>query len=1049
MFFNTFIRFHDVIWIFRSTKSLFMRIGKRIGGINSTDSLPEDIKWRSMINSLAVSQSMALIEIDRNQIIYLSPLASDLLGIHETDGIIRLSQIFRDSSKLRGLKQLPALTLHTKENNKPIHLSLIKKLSGWKMLYEITKNITARPEHSTKQQGNTKSDAFMSLLLKSSPMTYYSYDPSDRKNIWYSEQIETLSGFKMADFRDNPGLWVSRIHPEDYSKLADIFDQFEPNKHISSEYRWMNAKNQVIWILDQAILLESSQSKTWQVVGCFMDITDRKEAEFAVLDSERNYREIFNSSNEAIFIHDTKTGKVQDVNTTMLTMYKTSYENALTHDLMHFSDGRPPYDDEHAKQYLDRAFTTGEIQQFTWLAHRNDQSSFWAEVTLRPVTISGETKIMASVKNIDQKKKAEQQIKYQTHFEKLILDLSTLFINIPYDKVDNEIETSIKKLCRFSNTDAGYLFLFDDDKNTMNLNYLWERKNMNFSRSQLQQMKNDTIGWYMNTMKAGQVIMIENLDDLPEEESNLKSIIAAQGVNSLIDVPLLYQNNVIGSLGIAVGKPGRKWLPYEVSLLRLMGQIFVNAIKRKESFLKLLENEEKYRHLIESQTDLIMKLSPEGRFLFVNPSYCEVFGFVEKDILGGKFSSTIPEDEQENMAKMMDSLFSPPYNCHCEQRVLTKNGWRWIAWNNKAILNEKNEVVEILGVGRDITYQRGVEDALRRSEDRFRSIVQHSSDAIFIVDRGSNIMYDTPTIYRVLGYEEGSLVGKKGADLIHPDDLGLVIEYIQNLLQDKQNLSPIEFRFKHYNGHWLPLEGFAINMLDHPSIQGIVVTLRDISERKQIEKKIFDAVIRTEEQERERFAKNLHDDLGPLLSSIKMYVNSLDPANNREKQDYIVTQLNEVVKEAIQTTKDVSNDLSPHILQNYGLVSAIENFLQKVPSSIKINFSNSLLSERYSNTIENSFYRILKELINNTLKHAVASQIDIGMEELGDNLCLHYADNGKGFEMKNNTIMSGSGMGLSNIISRARSLNGSYEFLTNPGEGFTFKISIPMHQLLE
>ncbi len=272
---------------------------------------------------------------------------------------------------------------------------------------------------------------------------------------------------------------------------------------------------------------------------------------------------------------------------------------------------------------------------------------------------------------------------------------------------------------------------------------------------------------------------------------------------------------------------------------------------------------------------------------------------------------------------------------------------------------------------------------------------------------------------------------------------------LYNILNNIREGMTVEFRFKHSDGRWIPLEGIGINMLDHPSIQGIIVTLRDISERKQVEKKILDAVLRTEEQERERFAKNLHDDLGPLLSSIKMYINSLNTANNEEKQEFIITQLNEVVREAIQTTKEVSNDLSPHILQNYGLVSAIDNFLHKVPTTIRIVFTNSLHAERYSNSVENSLYRIIKELVNNTLKHAYANEIRLQIEERGNALHLSYADNGKGFEMENNKIPSSSGMGLSNIVSRAKTLNANYEFHTGLNKGFTFKITIPLFQSLE
>ena len=425
------------------------------------------------------------------------------------------------------------------------------------------------------------------------------------------------------------------------------------------------------------------------------------------------------------------------------------------------------------------------------------------------------------------------------------------------------------------------------------------------------------------------------------------------------------------------------------------------------------------------------------------------FGKKEEELLGNVFFPFIHAEDRDLTLKAMKNLYSPPYTCYIEHRASTKYGWRWLAWSDKAMLNPKNEVVEIIGVGRDITYQKDVEEALRRSEARFRSIVQQLSDIVFILDNEYQIVYDTPSIRQILGYNEGSLVGKNIFDILSPDEKNIVLNKVERLKKKKEGTATIEARVSKFNGEFIPSEMVFINLLHLPSINGIVLTLRDISERKLLDKKILDAVIKTEEQERERFAKNLHDDLGPLLSSIKMYLGLLKTTNQAEKQEYVISQLNEVVKEAITTTKEVSNDLSPHILINYGLASAIENFIQKIPIAIRVNFNCSLPSERYPNTVENSFYRIIKELINNTVKHSGATRIDIILEEKGQNLHLAYTDNGKGFDLEKYEKSKKTGMGLSNIISRAKSLNGFYELYSHINSGFSFQITIPLNQSLE
>ena len=83
---------------------------------------------------------------------------------------------------------------------------------------------------------------------------------------------------------------------------------------------------------------------------------------------------------------------------------------------------------------------------------------------------------------------------------------------------------------------------------------------------------------------------------------------------------------------------------------------------------------------MENQTDLVVKVDNEGRFLFVSPSYCELFGKTEAELLGNKFMPLVHEDDRAATQEAMTELYRPPYSCSVEQRALTKKGWRWLAW---------------------------------------------------------------------------------------------------------------------------------------------------------------------------------------------------------------------------------------------------------------------------------------------------------------------------------------------------------------------------------
>ena len=213
--------------------------------------------------------------------------------------------------------------------------------------------------------------------------------------------------------------------------------------------------------------------------------------------------------------------------------------------------------------------------------------------------------------------------------------------------------------------------------------------------------------------------------------------------------------------------------------------------------------------------------------------------------------------------------------------------------------------------------------------------------------------------------------------------------------------------------------------------------------RKQNEAKILAAIIETEENERQFFAKELHDGLGPLLSSVKMAI-SASASNTREEEPRkIIFNAEKLINESINSLKEISNKLSPHILNNFGLLKAVKSFVSKLPLSgqPKINIKSNIENQRFAYTTEVVMYRIISELIVNSLKHADARNIYIDLYNEGNRLHLKYIDDGIGFDM-NKPEYERKGMGYSNIISRIRSLNGAVDFFTKPGEGLKVDVEI-------
>lgn len=212
------------------------------------------------------------------------------------------------------------------------------------------------------------------------------------------------------------------------------------------------------------------------------------------------------------------------------------------------------------------------------------------------------------------------------------------------------------------------------------------------------------------------------------------------------------------------------------------------------------------------------------------------------------------------------------------------------------------------------------------------------------------------------------------------------------------------------------------------------------------EKALLNAVIQAEERERRRFAREIHDGLGPLLSTIKMSVSSLAELETNPSAIPVIKNTKQAVSEAIKSTQDISNNLSPHILSNFGIVKATRNFINKVNQSkgLKVNFKSNLGDQRYSAALEVVIYRSICELVNNSIKHAKAGKVDIEIMAREQQVLVQYSDNGIGFDATR--LFTGDkevGTGYFNMLSRVKSMKGKLQVTSNKNQGVHVQITLP------
>jgi PAS domain S-box-containing protein len=277
-------------------------------------------------------------------------------------------------------------------------------------------------------------------------------------------------------------------------------------------------------------------------------------------------------------------------------------------------------------------------------------------------------------------------------------------------------------------------------------------------------------------------------------------------------------------------------------------------------------------------------------------------------------------------------------------------------------------------------------------------------------------------------------------DLIHTDDLKSFKEEYLYLLEGGINKGQ-EFRIITKNGKtYFMVFYLKLIQIEADSSAGLRGFIIDITERKRLERQVLSAVLETEDKERRRYSEDLHDGLGPLLSTIKLYVNQMKSSKVtlQEEGEYLNIS-NELLDEAIATTRNIANNILPGSIVDNGLIAAVNTFTHHLNKAgdIEINFNHNF-NDRLEKNIEINFYRIITELINNTIKHANATTIDISLIINEETIRLSYYDDGIGFKIDNIK----HGLGLGNIINRSLSLSGEYDFNSNQNNGMTFNLSV-------
>jgi PAS domain S-box-containing protein len=484
----------------------------------------------------------------------------------------------------------------------------------------------------------------------------------------------------------------------------------------------------------------------------------------------------------------------------------------------------------------------------------------------------------------------------------------------------------------------------------------------------------------------------------------------------------------------------------------------ISEQKRVEQALR--KSEESYRYLVENANDIIYKADQTGHFTFFNPIAVKTTEYPPEDLLGRHYLDLIHPDYRKVTEEFYTSQFKERLpSTYYEFPIITKNGKQiWLGQRVQLVL-ENGRILGFHAVARDITERRQMEEALRESEERYRQLVKHAPAAIFEFDvEKQKLVALNEVLYELLGYSNDEIGTMDPLDLLAAESQKLYLERLDKVLAGEKILDTVEYKLRGKGGReiWALLNTRLV--YDKGKPRSATVVAHDITDLKMAEEALLESekrlrslssqLMKAQEKERMRLSKELHDELGQALALLKHRVRSIQRKlqKGQSSLNEECEKTNRYIDEIIENVRRLSRDLSPSILEDLGLSSALQWLTESFDKQYSLvkSFDIENLDDLFSKEEQTNLYRISQEALNNIAKHAEATHVSFAVQENEGSVSLIIEDDGKGFDLNKVKARHSpeKGLGLDAMEERAHMLGASLHIKSQVGEGTRITLTI-------
>jgi PAS domain S-box-containing protein len=502
--------------------------------------------------------------------------------------------------------------------------------------------------------------------------------------------------------------------------------------------------------------------------------------------------------------------------------------------------------------------------------------------------------------------------------------------------------------------------------------------------------------------------------------------------------------------------------------------------ERREAELALRDSEDRFRRIVEDQTEFIVRWRPDGTRTYVNRSYARYFGRPREELIGTSFFPVIAEEDREAVRNRIAALTPEAPISTDEHRVIRPDGSTgWQQWTDRAFFDAEGKVVELQSVGHDITDRKLAESRVRTSETVFHSIFENVQDMISVLDAEGRALFQSRSIERTLGWSEEERRGKSAFELLHPDEVSATQEVYAQAMARPGSRTTLVHRFRHKEGGWRTLESVGSAYRTAKGELRMVINARDITDLRKAERE--QRSLETQLQQAQKMeaiallAGGVAHDFNNLLTVIGGYADVLARKPDTERLERGLNEIKTAHDRAVGLTRQLlafgrRQLLQPRVLPLSESVRRVHALLGRL---LGVNYELDVEMEDGTGNVWADPGQVEQVVMNLVLNARDAmpdgGTISVRTEnreledaetvcgtviEPGPWVVLTVRDSGCGmapdliphifepfFTTKSNE--RGTGLGLSTVFGIVRQSEGQVTVESAHGEGSTFRVFLP------